>query len=113
MDNPSLEGILTSDIVAKVFEKIFNNLKCSLTWPKLLLTDMGSEFKGSCEKLMLKHDVKIQKANSKSSMSIVERFNQTLAKKLFQIQDAHELLLPLSKKSRVWVKNLPIIIKDL
>src|SRR5271154_6753267 len=45
MDDPSLEGILTSDIVAKVFIKIFNNLKCFLTWPKLLLTDMGSEFK--------------------------------------------------------------------
>ena len=61
---------------------------------------------------MLKHDVKIQKANSKSSMGIVERFNRTLAEKLFRIQDAHELLLPLSKRSRVWVKNLPIIIKD-
>ena len=88
MNEPSLEGILTSDIVAKVFEKIFNNPKCSLTWPKLLLTDKGSEFKGSCEKLMLKHDVKIQKANFKSSIGIVERFNQTLAEKLFWIQDA-------------------------
>src|SRR5271170_2721232 len=113
MDDPSLEGILISDIVSKVFEKIFNNPKCSLTWPKLLLTDKGSEFKGSCEKLMLKHDVKIQKANSKSNMGIVERFNQTLAEKLFRIQDAYKLLLPLSKRSRAWVKNLPIIIKDL
>jgi hypothetical protein len=83
MDDPSLEGILTSDIVAKVFEKIFNNPKCLLTWPKLLLTDMGSEFKGSCEKLMKEYDVKIQKASSKSSMGIVERFNRTLAEKLF------------------------------
>src|SRR5271170_4538561 len=98
MDNPSLEGILTSDIVAKVFIKIFNNPKCSLTWPKLLLTDMGSEFKGSCEKLMKEHNVKIQKANSKNSMGIVKRFNRILAEKLFRIQDAHELLLPLSKR---------------
>src|SRR5271168_3692561 len=113
MDDLSLEGILTSDIVAKVFEKIFNNPKCSLTWPKLLLTNKGLEFKGSCEKLILKHDVKIQKANSKSSMDIVKRFNRTLAEKLFRIQDAHELLLPLSKRSRAWVKNLPIIINDL
>jgi hypothetical protein len=36
-----------------------------------------------------------------------------LGEKLFRIQDAHELLLPLSKRSRAWVKNLPIIIKDL
>ncbi|CAJ0834401.1 5644_t:CDS:2 [Entrophospora sp. SA101] len=83
-DDFSLEGILTSAV-----------------------------FKGSCEKLMKEHDVKIQKANSKSSMGIIERFNRTLAEKLFRIQDAHELLLPLPKRSRAWVKNLPIIIKDL
>ena len=70
-----MEGILTSDIVAKVFEKIFNNPKCLLIWPKLLLTDMGSEFKGSCEKLMKEHNVKIQKVNFKNSMYIVEKFN--------------------------------------
>lgn len=74
---------------------------------------MESEFKGSCEKLMKEHNVIIQKASSKSSMGIVERFNRTLAEKLFRIQDAQELLLPLSKRSRAWVKNLPIIIKDL
>ena len=83
MDDPSLEGILTSDIVAKVFEKIFNNPKCSLTWPKVLLTDMGSEFKGNCEKLMIKHNVKNQKASSKNSMGIVERFNRTLQRNYF------------------------------
>ncbi|CAG8502805.1 22498_t:CDS:1 [Cetraspora pellucida] len=113
MDEPSLKGILTSAIVAKVFIKIFNNSECLLTWPKLLLTDMGSEFKGSCKKLMKEHGVKIQKASSKSSIGIVERFNQTLAKKLFRIQDAQELLLPLPKRSRAWVKNLPIIINNL
>ncbi|CAG8727734.1 20152_t:CDS:2 [Cetraspora pellucida] len=89
MNEPSLEGILTFAIVAKVFVKIFNNSKCLLTWPKLLLTDMGSEFKGSCEKLMKEHGVKIQKAN------------------------AQELLLPLPKRSRAWVKNLLIIINNL
>src|SRR5271170_2137229 len=35
----SLKGILTFNIVAKVFEKIFNNSKCSPIWPKLLLTN--------------------------------------------------------------------------
>src|SRR5271168_1046546 len=96
IDNPSLEGILTSDIVAKVFIKIFNNPKCFLTWPKLLLTDMGSEFKESCKKLIKEHNMKIQKANSKSSMGIVKRFNRTLAEKSFRIQNA-------SKRSRAWV----------
>ena len=112
MNNSSLEDILTSAIVAKAFEKIFNDPKCLLIWSKLLLTDKGSEFKGDCERLMKKHNIKIQKANSKHSMGIVERFNQTLAEKLFWIQDVHELLLLLPKRSWAWVKNLFIIVND-
>ncbi|CAH1768319.1 3025_t:CDS:1, partial [Entrophospora sp. SA101] len=61
----SLEGILTSAVIAECFEKIFNNPKCPLMWPKLLITDKGSEFKGDCERLFLKNGIKIQKANSK------------------------------------------------
>ena len=109
----SLADILTSAVVAECFEKMFNDLQCPLTWPKLLITDKGSEFRGNCEKLMIKHGVKVQKANSKHTMGIVERFNRTLSERLFKIQYAEELLLPLPERSRVWVKNLPIIIKDL
>ena len=112
-DDFSLEGILTSAVIAECFEKIFNDPQCPLTWPKLLITDNGSEFKGNCEKLMKDNGVKIQKANSKHTMGIVERFNRTLSERLFKIQYAEELLLPLPERSRVWVKNLPIIIKDL
>jgi hypothetical protein len=47
-------------------------------------------------------------------MGIVERYNRTLTEKLFRIQDAHDLLsLHLSERSRVWVKNLPIIVNDI
>jgi hypothetical protein len=112
-DDFSLEGILTSAVIAECFEKIFNDPNCPLTWPKLLITDKGSEFKGDCERLFLKHGVKIQKANSKRTMGIVERFNRTLSERLFHIQYAEELLLPLPVRSRAWVKNLPIIINDL
>lgn len=112
-DEFSLADILTSAVVAECFEKIFNDPQCPLTWPKLLITDKGSEFKGNCEKLMIEHGVKVQKANSKHTMGIVERFNRTLSERLFKIQYAEELLLPFPKRSRVWVKNLPIIIKDL
>src|SRR5688572_23592150 len=80
---------------------------------KLVMTDKGSEFKGDFEKLLKKHNVKNQKANSKSTMGIVENFNGIWAKKVFQIQDAHELLLPLSQRSKVWVKNRSIILKIL
>jgi hypothetical protein len=112
-DDFSLEGILTSVVVAECFEKMFNDPQCPLTWPKLLITDKGSEFRGNCEKLMNDNSVKIQKANSKHTMGIVERFNRTLSEKLFKIQYAEELLLPFPKRSRVWVKNLPKIISDL
>ena len=67
---------------------------------KLLLIDIDLEFKRSCEKLMKKYNIKIQKIVFKSSISIFKRFNWTLVKKLFQIQDAYELLLLLSKRSR-------------
>nr|CAG8678454.1 4290_t:CDS:2 [Entrophospora candida] len=68
---------------------------------------------GDCKRLFLKHGVKIQRANSKRTMGIVERFNRTLSERLFHIQYAEELLLPLPDRSRAWVKNLPIIINDL
>src|SRR3989337_876320 len=108
------QGILTSKTIARAIEKIYDDPECPLVWPETFLTDRGPEFRGDCEKLMREHDVKIQKAKSKRTMGIVERFNQTLAKRLFRIQDAHDLLtLHLSERSRSWVKNLPIIIKDI
>ncbi|CAB5366033.1 unnamed protein product [Rhizophagus irregularis] len=40
------QGILTSHTIAQAFEKVYDDTTCSLTWPKLLITDRGSEFKG-------------------------------------------------------------------
>ena len=79
----------------------------------MLLTDKRSEFKGSCKILIKKYNIKIQKTNSKHTISIVKRFNQILTENLFWIQDAHELLLLLTKRSRAWIKNLLIIINYL
>ncbi len=108
------QGILTSKTIARSLEKIYNNPKCPLVWPNVFLSDKGSEFKGACERLLKEHGVKIQKAKSKRTMGIVERYNRTLTEKLFRIQDAHDLLsLHLSERSRVWVKNLPIIVNDI
>jgi hypothetical protein len=84
-----------------------------LNWPELLITDKGSEFKGDCERLLAEHGVKIQKAKSKCTMGIVERYNRTLQERLFRSQDASDQLLPISERSRIWVKNLPIIVEDL
>ncbi|GBB92306.1 hypothetical protein RclHR1_00020009 [Rhizophagus clarus] len=89
--------------------------------PKLLITDKGSEFKGECERLIKRHGVEIQKAMSKRSVAIVERYNLTLAtKRLFCIQNAHDLSLAggwisphTLGKSCACVKNLPIIVEDI
>ncbi|GBC14065.2 hypothetical protein RIR_jg27191.t1 [Rhizophagus irregularis DAOM 181602=DAOM 197198] len=86
------QGILTSHTIARAFEKVYDDTTCPLTWPKLLITDRGSEFKGECEKLMTSHGVKIQKAKSKRTVGIVERYNRTLVEKLFPSQDASDLL---------------------
>ncbi|GES74094.1 hypothetical protein RCL_jg4489.t1 [Rhizophagus clarus] len=106
------QGILTSATIARSLEKIYDDPECPLVWPKLLITDRGSEFKGDCEKLMKEHDVKIQKAKSKHTMGIVERYNRTLVEKLFPSQDASDLLI-LDRRSRAWVKNLPIVVEDI
>src|SRR5260363_53193 len=77
------------------------------------MADPGSEFKSDCKELMEKHNVKIKIGTSHRSQGIVKRFNRTLAEKLFRLKDASDLLLPISKRSRAWIKNLYIIIDNL
>jgi hypothetical protein len=61
---------------------------------------------------MREHGVKIQKAENKNTMGIVEKFNGDLTKNLFRPQDASDLLtLHMNKISRVWVKNNPIVVE--
>uniref|UniRef100_U9SU46 Integrase catalytic domain-containing protein n=1 Tax=Rhizophagus irregularis (strain DAOM 181602 / DAOM 197198 / MUCL 43194) TaxID=747089 RepID=U9SU46_RHIID len=62
---------------------------------------------------MRRHGVEIQKATSKRTVVIVERYNLTLARRLFRIQNAHDLSLHMLGKSHTWVKNLPIIVEDI
>ena len=108
------QGILTSNTIARAFGKVYDDPECPLVWPKLLITDRGSEFKGDCEKLLKDHNVDFQKAKSKYTMGIVERFNRTLTEKLFLSQDASDILtLHLDKRSRAWIKNLPIVVRKL
>ncbi len=106
------QGILTSKTIALALEKVYDDPECPLVWSKLLITDRGSEFKGECEKILGEHGTRFQKAKSKYTMGIVERYNQTLTEKLFHFQDASDLL-DLSEMSRAWVKNLPIVVEDI
>src|SRR6202008_1535777 len=66
------QGILTSKTIAQALEKVYDDPKYPLVWPKLLITDKGSEFKGDYEILLEEHGIRFQKAKSKRTMGIVE-----------------------------------------
>ena len=95
--------------VAQAFWWIYDNTP--LTYPKTLIVDEGSEFRGDTTKLMEKHDVIIQRGDPSQhhSQGIVERFNRTLADRLFSYQYHKELEDP-SKSSREWVSRLQNVV---
>ena len=77
--------------VAKAFSTIYKRV---LRWPKLLQVDPGREFMGEVNKLMKSKNVQIRRGEKAlhRSQAIVERFNRTLAEKLFGHQYAQEYL---------------------
>ena len=72
--------------VTQAFQWIYENTP--LTCPKTLIIDDGTEFYGDMTNLMEKHDVSIQRGDSSQHrlQGIVERFNRTLAERLFSYQ---------------------------
>ena len=91
--------------VAQAFQWIYENTP--LNYPKTLIVDDGKEFYGDTTKLMEKHDVIIHRGDPSQhrSQGIVERFNRTLADRLFSYQYHKELEDP-SKSNREWVSRL-------
>ena len=69
--------------VAQASQWIYENT--SLTYPKTLAIDNGKEFYGDTTKLMEKHDVIIERGDPSQHrwQGIGERFNRTLADRLF------------------------------
>ena len=98
--------------VAQAFQWVYENTQ--LTYPKTLIVDDGKEFYGDTTKLMEKHDVIIQRgdASQHRSQGIVERFNRTLADRLFSYQYHKELEDP-SKSNREWVSRLQNVVSAL
>ena len=98
--------------VAQAFQWIYENTP--LTYPKTLIVDDGKEFYGDTTKLMEKHDVIIQRGDPSQhrSQGIVERFNRTLADRLFTYQHHKELEDP-SKSHREWVSRLQNVVSAL
>ena len=64
---------------------------------------------------MEKHKTYIRRGRTEihRDQAIVERFNRTLAERLFGHQYAVEMLLPEGKQSTEWVKRLPDVVSAL
>ena len=110
---------LTSKRAAEVADALSRIYKRGpLKWPKLLQVDPGREFMGSVSQLLAKHRVEVRRGrvDIHRDQGIVERFNRTLAERLFGHQQAQELLMRSEgsgERSREWVKRLPAVIAAL
>ena len=98
--------------VAQAFQWIYENTPFS--YPKTLIVNDGTEFYGDTTKLMEKHDVIIERGDPSQhrSQGIVERFNRTLADRLFTYHYHKELEDP-SKSNREWVSRLQNVVSSL
>jgi hypothetical protein len=102
-----------SRLTVKIFENVYSNPSIPLTYPKVLISDQGTEFLGECKQFYQKHNIKHLQAKSKRGVGIIERFNRTLIEKVFPIQYAQEMLLPWPERSRVFSKILHPILNKL
>ena len=98
--------------VTQAFQWIYENTP--LNYPKALIVDDGKEFYEDVTKLMEKQDVMIQRGDPSQhrSQGIIERFNRTLADRLFSYQYHKELEDP-SKSNREWVSRLQNVVSAL
>ena len=107
---------LTSKNAAEVADGLTRIYKRSrLRWPKLLQVDPGREFMGSDSELLAKHTVQVRRGRKDihKDQGIVERFNRTLAERLFGHQYAQKMRLPSGERSTEWVKRLPSVVAAL
>ena len=98
--------------VAQAFQWIYENTP--LTYSKTLILDDEKQFYRDTTKLMEKHDAMIQRGDPSQHrlQGIVERFNRTLADRLFSYQYHKELEDP-SKSNREWVSRLQNVVSAL
>ena len=70
---------------------------------------------GSVSQLLAKYSVQVRRGwvDIHRDQGIVERFNRTLAERLFGHQYAQEMRLPSGERSTEWVKRLPSVIAAL
>ena len=102
-----------SDEVAKAFKTIYT--RGPLKWPQILQVDPGREFMGAVTKEMENHKTSIRRGHPEihRDQAIVERFNRTLAERLFGYQYAVEMRSNEGQRSTEWVKRLPSVVSAL
>ena len=102
-----------SDEVSKAFQRVYK--RGPLKWPQLLQVDPGREFMGNVTKVMQNNKTAIRRGRTEihRDQAIVERFNRTLAKRLFGYQYAVEMNMKDNKRSTEWVKRLPSVVAAL
>ncbi|XP_064617409.1 uncharacterized protein LOC135481654 [Liolophura sinensis] len=109
------EALATKDSkeVADALTRIYK--RGPLTWPKLFQVDPGREFMGAVSLLLAKHGASVRRGrvDVHRDQGIVERFNRTLAERLFGHQYAQELRLPPGHQSTEWVARLPSVVAAL
>ena len=83
-----------------------------LKWPKLLQVDPGREFMGAVSQVLAKHGVSVRRGrvDIHRDQGIVERFERTLAERLFGHQYAQDMRLPEGTRSTDRVKRLPAVV---
>ena len=94
--------------VSEAFQRIYSR---TLTYPKTLMIDPGKEFMGEVSKLMKSKGVVIRtgRVDIHKDQAIVERFNKTLAERLFSHQYNEEIKT--GKQNTRWVKILPSVVQ--
>ncbi|CAB4418566.1 unnamed protein product [Rhizophagus irregularis] len=94
--------------MARAIQKIYDDLNNPLSYPNTFIVDRGTKYMGECRDLLLNYNVRIQYANSKRGVAIAERDHQEFEKHAYFRQDAEDFHLPLTDRSRAWIKGLRI-----
>ena len=107
---------LTSKTAAEVADALSRIYRRGpLKWPKLLEVDPGREFMGAMSQLLAKHSVQVWwgRVDIHRDQGVVERWNRTLAERLFGQQYSQEMRLPSGQRSTEWVAQLPGVVAAL
>ena len=99
--------------VADALSRIYR--RGPLKWPKLLQVDPSREFMGSVSQQLEKHSAQVRRGRVDIhwDQGVVERWNRTLAERLFGHQYAQEMRLPSGQRSTEWVARLPSVVAAL